>query len=1053
MRDRLSIPLVFYMLPIPVEFSPPDMLAIYDELTALGCYVLPKVHDDKRPLPKYWVKDNPVIATREHVLADMPVSGWCVVTGYRSKGLIVFDLDTSEIVRNGHEPEEVYNQIQALAKTDFVIATPAGGYHLWYCVPNDLRIPTNAKPPIVGVDIRGEGGQAVTLGSSATYTGRKAVKKGVPDGHTGYYTKVVTGDYSHIPLATAELLAWLDSARAQHLKELGEDRTEVGERRLKIHAAKPADVKSALVMECLEWVLKSWQNKPYEDWLQLWMAAHHGSGGDPLVRDYIIENVDWSDGPKGIAKFRKDWGDHKPASGGYTVSSLFWLARQVGWLETSSYEITTKLYDTIDYRYIGEWVNSLTEIPERLLLTSQTGSGKTYALALLWKKLGRPRTVVFVPSTRLAEELAGSLINNHGIPATLYIDSTDRASLHGEVLASATFLVTTLQTFATKVYRNKAAMSDYGLVYIEEADQLLAQFARSGSFRRRSHVSGREADLGMSALVDAMQDSAVVWMVDATMTKVGETFFRQAGEGKNLTFVRNTYITPKPTLQCLRSYDEAISTIALALMSGKRVLVAADTARTAKIAHDSAIRAGLVDEADALLVIRETSNDRRVGQFLSAINTEAPKYKLLVYNSCMASGVSIDTPEYVPDVTVQFIEYLTPRTGLQLLNRCRRQHEVYCFVRHSERLYVKSAYELREEADRLVAFESALVGMPAARRLATPLLRDQLNALSQADEDEQQRSPHNFYMALVKRDGREVEMVEGPIYDTILEFDELLRDEYADQKEYVAAHWIDLPPLEPGKPIPASYTPLDIHLAETHHYIKRALRGNLPSNVPPDEIYHTVKEFNRYRRGLTALYQPDEAISFSIQGLVNRKIPKMALRADVTLVEVMTVLNNAFKDMTEPIKELTFDAEAFVVALYRVHQQYDLLVPDSHRYQVIYDKYDDDYDRAIAFVKAILRLVGLKLKTTRYRQDGDRLRAYKIDNLTRATNFIRWRHNNVMEELRQVMAAVPHPAIQTLTPEKRELIADAVTAGYHSDILSAIVGVQALDIQTADMVD
>ena len=1039
------------MLPIAVPHSPPDMMAIYDELSALGCYILPKVDNDKRPLPKYWVRDNPLIATRDSVLADMPVSGWCAVTGHRSSNLIVFDLDTADILRHGNDPEQVYTQIQALAPTQFVISTPAGGYHLWYRVPEGLRIPTNAKPPISGVDIRGEGGQAVTLGSYATYTGVKATKKGVPDGHTGYYTKVVEGDYSHIPFATPALLDWLDSARAQHLKEMGEDRTEVGIRRVAVHAAKPADVKASLVMECLEVILKNWHDKPYEDWLQLWMSAHHGSNGDPVVRDYIIENSDWSDGAKGIAKFRIDWERHQPS--GYTVSSLFWLARQYGWLETSSYEITSKLYEVIDHRYIGNWVNDLTEIPSRLLLTSQTGSGKTYALALLWRKLGQPRTVVFVPSTRLAEELAGSLINNHGIPATLYIDSVDRSSLQGEVLASATFLVTTLQTFATKVYRHKAAMSDYGLVYIEEADQLISQFARSGSFRRRSHVSGREADLGMSALMDAMQDSGVVWLVDATMTKVGETFFRQAGEGQTLTFVRNAYITPKPHLQVVGSYDEAVSTVALALMQGKRVLVAADTARTAKIVHDSAIRAELVDASDALLVVRETSNDRRVGQLLGATNAEAPKYRLLVYNSCMASGVSIDTPDYVPDLTVQFIEYLTPRTGLQLLNRCRRQREVVCFVRHSERLYVKSAHELRDEAERLVAFESALVGMPAMRRLATPMLRDQLNALSQADEDEQQRAPHAFYLALVKRDGREVEFVEAPIYTTIIELDEILREEYTAQQDYIAQHWVDVPPLEPGKPIPSHYTPLDIQLGETHHYIRRALRGSIPTHADPTEVYQTVKEFNRYRRGLTALYQPADAVAFSLQGLVNRKIPKMALRADVTLVEVMSVLNLAFSDLTAPIQEDTFNAEAFVKALYRVNQQYDLLVPDSHRYQVIYEKYDDDYDRAIAFMKAILRLVGLKVKTTRYRSQGERLRAYQIENLARATNFIRWRHNNVMEELRQIIAAVPHPAIQTLTPEKREMIADAVTAGYHADILSAIVGVQSLDIVTADMID
>lgn len=1039
------------MLPTPVQHQPSDMMDIYDELTTLGCYLIPKVPGDKVPVPKYWVRDNPEIATREKLLNEQPIAGWCAVTGRRSQNLVIFDLDNHEIEQNGNTPADIYQHIQSLAPTKFMIATPTGGLHMWYRVPDGYRVPTNAKSPVAGVDIRGEGGQAVTLGSSATYTGKKAAKKGVPDGFTGYYTKVVEGDYSHIPPATPELLAWLESVRAKHLKEMGEDHTESGKKRLITHASKPANMKTSLVLECLEWVLKSWGSKPYEDWLQLWMSAHHGSNGDPVVRDYIIENVDWSDGPKGIAKFRLDWENHQPS--GYTISSLFWLARQVGWLDTSSYEITAKLYDKIDYRYIGQWVDQLTEIPERLILTSQTGSGKTYALATLWKRLGQPRTVVFVPSTRLAEALAGSLINNHGIPATLYLDSVDRSALNGEILASAQFLVTTLQTFATKVYKQKAAMGDYGLVYVEEADQLITQFARGGSRHRRSHVSNAEAELGMSALIDAMQDSGVVWLVDATMTKVGETFFRQAGEGKKLTFIRNTYISHKPPLQYLQSYDEAVSIVATALMMGRRVLVAADTARTAKIVHDSAIRAGLVEESEALLVIRETSNDRRVGRLLSNINLEAPQYRLLVYNSCMASGVSIDTADYVPDVTVQFLEYLTPRTGLQLLNRCRRQHEVYCFVRRSEKLYVKSEHVIREETDRLVAYEAALIGTPVMRRLMTSDLRDKLNAISQADEDEQQRAPNSFYMALVKQDGREVEPYEAPIYEPILELDEILREGYAEQKDYIAAHWVDVPPLEPGKPIPSHYTPLDIHLGETHHYIRRALRGTIPTHVDPTEVYETVQEFNRYRASLSAIYQPDAAVSFSLGGLINRKLPKMALQAHVTLIEVMSVLNTVYVDLSKPVKEGDLDTTKFLTALYRVNAQYDLLVPDRYRYQVVCDKYEDDYERVIVFIKALLRLVGLKVKTVRFRENGERLRAYHIENLTRATNFIRWRHNNVMEEIRQVMVAVPHPAIRALTAEKREIIADAITAGYHGDVMSAIIGVSGIDIQTADMID
>src|ERR1041385_6679227 len=166
-------------------------------------------------------------------------------------------------------------------------------------------------------------------------------------------------------------------------------------------------------------------------------------------------------------------------------------------MSTTGYELNLKLADKINVRYVGEWLATLKEIPKRLLLMSQTGSGKTFSLKFLYETLGQPKTVVFVPSIKLALELTSTLINRHGLPAVCYYDQEALSSIGVAQMVAAPILVTTLQTFAMKI---RVPMSEYGLVYIEESDQLIASFARGGGGRYSTPLSGLEPRRGFAKL-------------------------------------------------------------------------------------------------------------------------------------------------------------------------------------------------------------------------------------------------------------------------------------------------------------------------------------------------------------------------------------------------------------------------------------------------------------------------------------------------------------------------------------------------------------------------
>ena len=970
--------------------------AIYDELSGLGLYVVPKGRNIKFPVPKYWSKSQKTHCDRETALKEQQtdsVSGWCVITGHASSRLVVLDFDPNEIKKYGKEPEQVLKNIRDLSPNDFMVTTPTNGVHLYYTLPEDFKMFGNISPPVQGVDLRAEGGQVLTLGSYYVYVGADAQKKGVEDGHLGYYEKRDDGDYSHIPMMTADLYEWLMSTPDLRGENYAE--TKLGHARVEEHAKRNTDEKISLSLECLSHILAEWdEDTDYERWYQLWMSAHHASDGSKLVRDFILTHpsVFWHDGDKGRKHFVRAWDTYSTIEGGYTSSSLFWMARQSGWLERTGYEIPDRRAELINVRYVGDWFNTLEDIPKRLLLQSQTGSGKTYNIKQLWDKVGQPKAVVFVPSIKLASELANTLKRTHGIPATLYRDTDTGSILESEDLYDAQFLVTTLQTFGTRVFDRGVDMSDYSLVYIEESDQLLSQFARGGGGDYHSHVKEAESRLGFNVLRAAMGLSDYVWCVDATMSKV--TYDAATWLNETIEVVQNRYVSQKSPVEFVDDKMEAYQLAVNSLVRGERVVVSCDTRADATEIYEIMFNIGELADKNVLLITGATERHPEVRNFMANINELAGEYDLVVYNSVMASGVSVVST--TPDLVIQISRYLTPRTNLQMLNRYRKQKRVVCWYLYSENLYSDRSKNILERATERAKLEAVLANMPLVDRSSDAKLRGHIASVSVADDTAQQRSPREFYQSLLRMDGREVFNVEkAPVSMELSHSLQGVQAMKRAKEELIARQWRTVPPIDEDRPPKAEYDDLEVALGEAHAHIERMLLGNIPKDEEDEVIYETVKEFDRLGYVLSMYVSQLEAYASSERNLTHKDKALTSMNNLVTRFYMVTMINVMFKTVDDVLSSevLLRKGENFLKMIEYSREKYDLVVGKGYRYDTITVKYGDDREKLIAtFSKVLLSLIGLKQRSRRgSRAGGVKSRDYYIANKEVARRYLTWK--------------------------------------------------------------
>lgn len=1039
--------------PTPKGYYPKDdlndIMETYDEFISLGLQPLPKQYNKKLPDFRFWEKDSKPDFSRDNILNTQSrndISGWCLRCGHASNRLFVIDIDTNEVIKAGNDPVLLYEQIQARSLTKFVLKTPSNGVHMYYRIPSDKEMLGNSAPPISGLDVRGEGGQVVTLHGYNRYdnTADKlyAEHKGVVDGHTAAYEKMQYGDYTHIPDMSDELYEWLIETQPQkrpktktQIKGENYGKTSIGVARIERHFNQPNDKRTAIIVECLQEILSEWHaNKSYDDWIQLWMAAHHGSDGSIQVRDILLEhpNVYWSDGVAGQRHFRRAWDEHIPDEDGFTVASLFYLARQAGWLSSTGFELTEGLAETIDVKYISDWLDEQLEIPRRVLIKSQTGSGKTWTMAKLWRRLGEPKAVVFVPTIKLATELSYSLKKEHDVDAFLYIDDETQKIKKDTRLISAHFLVTTLQTFATKVAPH-INMRDYGMVYIEESDQLISQFSRGGAGSYGTHVSDRESRKGFAVLREAFSSSGCVWLVDATMTKISYYTAMALRGGHEVRVIINKRIVEKPPIIFLDSKGVAYQEVLRELERGGKVVVSSDTKSVAYEVYETMRAIGALDNKNAILITADTKHRNDVKDFMRDVNAGAEYYDFVSYSPVMASGVSITS--VAPDLLVQFSTWLTPRNNLQMLNRYRVQNKVVAFYSDTERLYGKKAQEVIEEAEERAWIEARNVKIPLAVRNSDAELKAKLASMSIGDTELQMRSPKEFYLHLLANDGRSFEWESAnPVSKVIKHTIKGVREAKKKRKEEIAKRWREVPPIDRNNPPKPEYTDLDVAKGEVHAYIERCLFGNIPDDVDNEELYRIVKDLGKHGYKLDAFIKQEHTLQKAETYLADDGRAITSLANNVTMIKVVSLVRYLYDDLYDVLDydKVKDRCAKFLEELELRKDMYDSVVARSRqKHEVICEKNEDLIGRTLAFSKIMLSTIGMKQRASRdNRVDGEATYVYNIQNADDVVNFLSWRNSeppNILFSDKPVTDKVSERAdentlFRNLSPEEQEQV-------------------------------
>lgn len=931
------------------------MLSEYNTLTSRGLCVFPRNPHKKIPAVKWKNVDPPTLEHAIRMQRTGKAAGWVVRTG---DGILVVDLDVSA--------ELSKEFFLSVAPTDFIIRTPSGGWHLYYRI--DRRVHTSAGKVARGVDIRADGGIAVSLGSTSTYSGVDAAKRGLPDGFTGEYTLFRDGE---IGTATPELYDML-AEKPKPKDTAGEKYGLSAEAQewVRQFLAQEQDQRDKTVIEMIDIIVSTWDDGTvaYDRWLAFWMSAHHASSGSEVVGKYIAYNQKIHFSGDRTHWFQHWWKTHQPRSDGYTVATLRYMAKEAGWRSRTGYEIVVS--EHINYARVSEWLSELPEIPNRLLLQSQTGSGKTYALSLLWERMGRPKTLVLVPTIKLAEELAATLRARHGMPAVMYRDIG--GNIRGlDEMKSADVLVTTLQTFAIRMWRDGYVdLTEYGLMYIEECDQLLSSFARA----TKSHVTEEQAQAGFAMLREAFSLPMTIWGVDATMTQVSQCLFQTFS--KEVRVIVNDYTTQKPDVTMLDSQEDAYNIAYEALVMGKKVVIAVDTWKLATRMEEFVNQvASLTDIPYIRITGRDDGQVQR--DFMADVNAGAEKYQLVIYNSVMASGVSIDKVK--PDVFIHIGGYLTPRANLQIHNRYRLQNEVYVVYQNARQRHVYTDDQLREIHLQRAQTEAGVVRVPLVDRHSDAVLRDVMAAISMADEDAQRRDQRGFFIALLRSDGRVVHDGRAKTSYAVVR-EHMARK--ADHKDYVRSNWLMIAPDFDQK-----LSEEERAAAIFHARVLRAFPEGIP-DASPELIYDVLHSVGSKTYALMALADQQRSIRQATKSVLDEKRATLSVRTEVaraSLISKCALLFPSFDTALSAETDVSGFLEGFPEGLYNI-----ITGDPDISYARGREKSATDIEFAAFLAKHLLKTVGLKVRKDKRSNKTDP-HVWRLDNIEHARTFLQWK--------------------------------------------------------------
>jgi hypothetical protein len=320
----------------------------------------------KHPLTKNGFKDattDPVIVAawwKKHPWANIAIA-----TGVKSGRLMVVDLDSKP--EKGIDGEETWRQLASDVPDTIEVLTGGGGRHIYFTYPNEVELKSGTNVLGDGVDLRADGGY-VLAPPSLHASGRR------------YEWEASSDPIDGIPVAPAPL--WSLNGHGKHVKPVVVPELQVE----LMPPDKVTELRSALAF------INSDQR---DTWLKVGMALKSTSAGQQA---YGI----WTEWSQQSSKYdprdqQRTWQNFH-MNGGVSISTIFWMAKQNGWVEGQP-SISTNTISSADtkpqYVVNEELINPpgiLGEIVQYIVSTSRRSQPEfavNAALALAGTVLGQ----------------------------------------------------------------------------------------------------------------------------------------------------------------------------------------------------------------------------------------------------------------------------------------------------------------------------------------------------------------------------------------------------------------------------------------------------------------------------------------------------------------------------------------------------------------------------------------------------------------------------------------------------------------------------------------
>ena len=805
-------------------------------------------------------------------------------------------------------------------------------------------------------------------------------------------------DYEYIYSEIKQLVAKTQPIDAKNFLSLAANHNTNGavSRRAEKHNEQPPDIQLQVTLDALSYALRDWGRQEYDLWLAMVMSAYAGSNSLQIV-NYIINHPDmiWDNGEK--QALMRWWYQHKPKNDGYTVATLFLLARRNCWLQSTSVDLIE--YQTFTAKHVGEWLLSLPELPKRCLINSGMGTGKTLGAIQVLKKLGIPKSVFFAPSIKLCTNLS-AILSAGGIENTLYID---RGIIkHENELKDANVLVTTLQSFANKVIKKDVDIGTYRFVCIDESDELISSFSRAetwGTLGFSSHVRRTESQWGFYALQQIFENVEYIYMLDGTATEISFRLSQAFSLLSSETIVyKNVWTRVKAPVYLLESVYEARKIAMDAIAAGYKTVIATDTKKECRLLYEYILEFGLASEEQIILITGDTHNQTDVQNFFKDVEAGAASKQIVIYNSAMGSGVSI--AKTCPAVFVQICAHLSPRKNLQILNRYRQQSVVYIYTQRGENLYHQTAQARLEMVEVVLDNEKSLSGLDYEKRTYIAEVTRDIARLAVTDEWEQRRSYRDMYIGLLKGDGREVS---EPLIDIVIsdEFKQQFaraRELIEEQNERVLHDWRAIEPINRDNPPPPDIPLLDYAKGLLHTRIDNFIPDNENLNIDDYALAKLVVKYSKHVRLLERYLSLEKALKTTLENAQNKRASMTTYRLYLSRLECISQLGLLFENSITSKNLDELQPLPFLRAIELRQHTYDLIAKRQERsYEVIRRKYEHDPEKAaLSIAKELLKVFGLKIKRTNgKRVEGGRVRKASITGNAEVTQLLGLRGHSV----------------------------------------------------------